>query len=426
MHKNILVYPCGTEISFEIFNSLSSEKTITLFGANSVPGHADFLYKNIFTNAPFSGDEKLIDFLNDLISKNSIDFIYPAHDDALTYLSENRHRLKCAVLSCDTETVKISRSKVLTYKKLNKAKYLPFYSTNFTDFSSYPFFAKPCIGQGSFGTQKIESQSDLAKLNNFIDYVFCEYLPGEEFTIDCFTGLNNKLLFCNCRTRERIRNGISVRSKIVPITKEIKAIAYDINKKLKFYGAWFFQVKLDKNNHPKLMEVAPRIAGTMCVTRALGVNLPLLTVFLFCGLNIKILPNKYPVIADKCFSAKYNLSLDFEYIYLDFDDTLIINNNVNAFLLMFLYQCLNLNKKIILITKHQSNIIDDLNKFKISHNIFFKIITLKKDDEKYKFIKEKKSIFIDDSFSERKRVMEMCNINCFGLENIDALIDWRK
>lgn len=426
MKINVLIYPCGTEIAFEIFNSLSNDKSISLYGANTIESHGSFLFKHIFTNAPMSGDKKLIQFLNKIINEYSIDFIYPAHDDALLYLTENRGNLNCEVISSDLDVVRTTRSKLLTYKKFQGKKFIPFFSANASDFLSYPFFAKPDIGQGSFGIQKIESKGDLNKLNKAHSYVYCEFLPGEEFTIDCFTDRYGNLLFCNCRTRERIRNGISVRSRTIPISNEIKAIADDINCKLNLRGAWFFQVKLDKNSHPKLLEIAPRIAGTMCVSRALGINLPLLTIYLFSGIDVKIIPNKYSILVDKCFFAKYQLSLSYKYVYVDFDDTFIINGKINTFLLMFLYQCINSNKKIILLTRHKKDIIKDLRKFRVSKDIFHKIITLSENEKKSNFIGNKSSIFIDDSFSERADVKLNCDINCFGTDMIDALIDWRK
>ena len=40
--------------------------------------------------------------------------------------------------------------------------------------------------------------------------IVCEYLPGEEYTVDCFSDREHGLLFAGARVRRRTRNGISV------------------------------------------------------------------------------------------------------------------------------------------------------------------------------------------------------------------------
>ena len=44
--KNILVFPCGSEIALEIYKSLEFSTHFTLFGASSVKDHGEFIYKN--------------------------------------------------------------------------------------------------------------------------------------------------------------------------------------------------------------------------------------------------------------------------------------------------------------------------------------------------------------------------------------------
>ena len=52
--------------------------------------------------------------------------------------------------------------------------------------------------------------------------------------------------------------GISFRSTAMEVTEEIKRIAHCINETVSLNGAWFFQVKKDRNGALKLMEFAPR------------------------------------------------------------------------------------------------------------------------------------------------------------------------
>src|SRR5205807_5316693 len=105
-----------------------------------------------------------------------------------------------------------------------------------------------------------------------------EHLPGPEYTIDCFSDRDAGLLFCGGRRRVRVRNGISVNSVLVDDPR-FHALALQIASRLKLWGAWFFQVREATDGELRLLEVGPRIAGTMALHRVLGVNFPLLSIY---------------------------------------------------------------------------------------------------------------------------------------------------
>ena len=94
--------------------------------------------------------------------------------------------------------------------------------------------------------------------------------------------------------------------------------------------------------------------------------------------------------------------------------------------MMFLYQCVNEKKEIILITKHINDINETLRDLKIDARLFDEIINIEKSDEKCRYINnEKLSIFIDDSFSERMKISNTFEIPVFDLDAVESLIDWR-
>ena len=74
--------------------------------------------------------------------------------------------------------------------------------------TNYPMFAKPDIGNGSRGVRVIHNEEELNALPE--GYVVREYLPGDEFTVDCFTDQSGVLLFASPRKRTRISGGIAV------------------------------------------------------------------------------------------------------------------------------------------------------------------------------------------------------------------------
>lgn len=424
-NKNILIFPCGSEIGLEIHNSLKYFKYFTLFGGSSVNDHGRMVFKNYIDSIPFISEKNYIEKLNEIIDEYKIDFIYPAHDSVVLELADKRDLLNCEVITADYFTCDICRSKKKTYKIFSKIS--PFLYNDSAEPKEYPIFLKPDVGEGSKGVAKVENKEEIDNLiKKDSSLLILEYLPGKEFTIDCFTDKNKKLIFCNMRERIRTKSGISVNSKTtLNSDSKILEFANLLNEKLNFKGAWFFQVKKDINNNYKLLEVAPRIAGTMCLYRNSGINFPLLSIYVWMDQEVKIINNNLNIEVDRALINRFNVNYDYSTVYVDFDDSLIIKDKINIVLMMFLYQCKNKGKKVILITKHINNIFDSLQKYCISKEIFTKIINLSQNEEKYEYIDEKESIFIDDSFIERYKIHVNCGIPCYDLDMIESLIDWK-
>ena len=424
--KNILVFPAGTEIAFEIHDALKNSKFVNLFGATSVPCHAEFVFQTCVTGLPFVDDPTLISALNRVIDAYGIDYVYPAHDSALLRFSEERDALHAEVIASARETVEVCRSKNKTYRFLSGAPYLPAFYLSADEIPGYPVFIKPAVGQGSQGARMIKDRTHLEEaLSEGQEYTICEYLPGEELTVDCFTDRHGSLLVVSPRSRERILAGIAVRSRNLPLTEELRSIAEDINRRLSFNGAWFFQVKKNATGQFRLLEIAPRIAGTMGLTRNLGINMPLLTLYNFWGIDVSLIPNREELLLDRAFISRFRTDLSYNSVYVDFDDTLLVRGKVNAFLMMFLYQAFNQGKRLCLLTRHSTDIFTDLEKACIPASLFSEIIRLEEAGAKTDYITPD-SIFIDDSFSERKRVRDALGIPVFDLDMVESLIDWRS
>ena len=424
--KNVLVFPAGTEIAFEIHSALKYSKFIKLFGGTSVDCHADFLFENCIDGFPYIGEDGFVNYLNAVIEKYNIDFIYPAHDSVLLELTKRKNEIKAQVVTSSLETVEICRSKNRTYEYLEGESYIPVVYKTAEKVKQYPVFIKPSVGQGSEGARRIDTADELKEaLKEDAEYAICEYLPGEEYTADCFTDRRGELLTVKFRRRERIRAGIAVRTKIIPLDERIMEIAVNINSHFSFNGAWFFQVKKNLAGEYRLMEISPRIPGTMGISRNLGINFPLLTLYNIWGYDVSILDNKNDIILDRAFISRFKTNVEYENIYIDFDDTIIINGKVNIQLMMFLYQSLNKGKRIFLLTKHGNDIHESLLKHSISEKMFRKIIHISADSDKSQYISERSSIFIDDSFAERRNVSEKCGIPVFDLDMVESLLDWR-
>lgn len=426
MKTNVLVFPCGSEVGLEINKSLNLSTHFELFGASSVEDHGKLVFQNYINDLPFVDDEQFITRINQVIDRHKIKYIIPAHDDAVTILSQAvaDGKLNCSVLTSPAKTCEIARSKLKTYQELSGDVLVPkvYKSAEAIPKTDFPVFLKPDASQGSKGTYLAESISDVhSQTSKNPELIILEYLPGKEYTVDCFTDKNGILRFCEGRQRARISNGISVKSFIISDPRFMQ-VAQTINKKLKFRGVWFFQLKEDRHGELVLMEFAPRVAGTMGLSRCRGVNLVLLSLFDAMDFDIDITENKYELTIDRALENSYQSNLKYKNVYIDFDDLVIFHGKVNTQILAFIYQCFNNQIKVHLLTRHKADLTKSLKKHRLS-SLFDSITWVKDNTDKSDYIKEPDSIFIDDSFAERKKVQLNCNIPVFDGHMLEALME---
>lgn len=417
---HVLVFPAGEINSIELHDALCSCVNIKLFGASSIDRHGEYVFKNYISGVPMISEKNFMDEFNKIILKNKIDVIFPTHDTIAEFFAQNQDKINAKIIVASKETSEICRNKEKTFELFKNEKFCPKIYKNITEF---PVFIKPKVGQGSVGSKLIKNENDLpAQLN---DFVICEYLPGEEFTVDCFTDKSGELKVIYPRSRQRIFGGVCVAGQSEVLTDEIKYIANAINSKLKFNGLWFFQIKKDKDGKFKLLEISTRCAGTMCLARAMGVNIALMSVYNAMGYDVEVLPNEYELKMDRTLISRYKMDYQYDTVYFDFDDTLIIDEQVHLPAIKFLYQCKNQGKKVILITRHEPDLFKTLEKHAISQELFTEIIKIDFETEKTEFIKPLGAIFVDNAHKERKKVKEKFNIPVFDVEGIEVLLDWR-
>ncbi|GHU50069.1 carbamoylphosphate synthase large subunit short form [Clostridia bacterium] len=422
----VLVFPAGEINSVELHDALAACVNVRVYGASSIERHGGFVFKNYIGGVPMLRSPDFISAINKIIVDHSIDVIIPTHDDVALFLADNQNSLNAKILTCDRETAETCRDKKLTYEMFRDYDFCP---KTFSGAVQFPVFIKPRKGQGGAGSQIVRSRADVPSGLNWSDYVICEYLPGEELTVDCFTDKDGTLRAILPRSRQRVFGGVSVSGQNETLTTEIERIADTINYALRFLGLWYFQIKRDTGGNFKLLEISARCAGTMCLSRVLGVNLPLLSVYAAIGRKTEVFKNTYNVIVDRTLISRYKTNLTYESVYIDFDDTIIIGGKVNLQAVRFLYQCVNEGKRVILITRHSAShsdsVYDTMKRHKISADLFSEIAELGISTPKYTAIKEDGAIFIDNAYAERKEIFEKLNIPVFDVSEIEVLLDWR-
>lgn len=420
----VLVFPSGTEIAMEIWQSLKDCRGIELYGASSATSsHGPYVFSKHY-EIPDVHDPRWLDELNLLLRRECIDYVFPAHDDVVLALAEKRDNVASGVVSSPAETCIITRSKLKTYRLLNGTVPTPIVYESPDSVPEYPVVVKPDIGQGSQGVAIVRSESELRALVSRVPgLIITEYLPGDEYTVDCFTDRERGLLFCRGRQRIRVKSGIAMNSR--PVHDEsFYHFARAISEKLAFHGAWFFQIKKDREGHLKLLEVAPRIAGTMALHRVQGVNFALLSLLEQERVPVDVLPYDFTVEIDRALVNRYRHNLVYGTVYVDLDDTLVVGGKVNTSLIRFVYQCVNNQIPVVLLTKHEDNLEGYLKRHRLA-GLFDRIVKVPRGEPKAHYIKESDAILIDDSFQERRECAAR-GIMTFDTSMIEVLLDERR
>ena len=428
MRKKVLIYPGNSYSAEEIYWCLKYSLRYEPVVGNHGSAHLEYIAPEVyFGKLPLIFDSDFFVRFNELIARENISFVIPAHDTVAEFLTANSNSINCTVVCSCAETASICRHKRKTYEVLDGCPFVPRVYDSVDASIEFPLFAKDDIGQGGKNSCIVNDFPQLKQLleNSEIDYVITEYLPGDEITVDCFTDRHGTLLFCQPRARDTILTGMSGRSHIIHDDGEVAAIGNAINSRIKFQGYWYFQCKRDSERRYKLMEVSTRFAGTYCLSKNLDVNFPVLALSDKEGIDISIIPNEYGLSADRGYKNVYKLDLEYETVYFDFDDTLVSNRTKYIVPTMaFLFQCLNKGKKTILLTRHAYDIYETLENLHIDRHVFYKVVELEPGISKAEYIDiGERCILIDNSFAERADVKSTLGIPTFDICNLDCLID---
>jgi len=422
--QRILVFPCGSEVGLEIHRSLRYSAHFEVIGGSSVEDHGRFVFEHYIGGLPFHDAPGFADALARIVEDQSIDAIYPAMDAVADTLHRLAPRLGCRVIGSRAEMTAICASKAATYASLDGVVPLPqAYASS--EVAHYPIFIKPDRGYGTRNCVKADNQEAaqqfLARTPGQ-HMLLLEYLPGREWTVDCFSDRHGVLRFHAARGRDRISNGISVRtSPSHDFAATFADWAQSIQSVLRPRGAWFFQAREDTQGQPRLLEVAARLGGSSGLFRCQGVNFALLSAFDAFEQDVDIAPNTYALELDRALDSRYRLDIAYSHVFVDLDDCLIVRGRINHQLVGFLYKALGEGKGITLLTRHARNPHETLRAWRIGE-LFDRVVHLMPHEKKSSHIDQQNAIFIDDSFAERQDVAQRSFIPVFAPDMVEALL----
>jgi carbamoyl-phosphate synthase large subunit len=138
---------------------------------------------------------------------------------------------------------------------------------------SYPVVVKPRSGSGSRGFLIVSSGAELTALAGEPGLLVQEFLPGEEYSIDVLADAGGRVIAVVPRLRARVDSGVSVGGRTVH-DGELESFGRAVAEATGVTFVANVQCKRDAGGRPALLEVNPRMPGTLGLTIASGVDMP--------------------------------------------------------------------------------------------------------------------------------------------------------
>ncbi|MDE1766239.1 MAG: ATP-grasp domain-containing protein [Thaumarchaeota archaeon] len=265
---------------------------------------------------PRGDSKRYVDHLLRLCKKEKIDVIMPGSNPEILTISKNKDFLISNYIYpaiSEYDAITKTMDKNLVYKILEKNKIsIPdfFHVQSKKEFlqairklgyPKFPVCFKPSSytsSGGARGFRILRKENSLKKIildskpgsaeidydtalrlletSKNLDLLVMEYLPGREYSVYVLAD-KGKTIYCIANLRERLEQFYSFQA--VTINDErINSICKRIVNALDLSYNVNIQLKLSRNGIPKVVEINPRMGGSIVLPSAAGINMPYLAV----------------------------------------------------------------------------------------------------------------------------------------------------
>jgi carbamoyl-phosphate synthase large subunit len=318
---NILMTGGGAPGAAGIIKCLLQESNFNIVVADANPNAVGGYLASDFETIPFASDPGFIDSVIALCREKNIHVLLPLVTKEVIPLSQHIKEFELAgvkLLVSPTTSLEIANDK----SKL--LEFLQWRGIDVPDFRivetpeqfetaakelGYPqktICFKPSVSNGSRGFRIIAAELDeghllfnvkpnsthisysnairILSIKPFPELLVSEYLPGEEYSVDCLAK-NGEAILVVPRLRKKMISGISVEGEFIQ-DKNIIEYCQQIIHELQLHGNIGIQVKASANGKFLLLEINPRVQGTISAGLGAGINLPVLAIKQELGLSI--------------------------------------------------------------------------------------------------------------------------------------------
>jgi carbamoyl-phosphate synthase large subunit len=290
----------------------TDERDIEIVGVDMNPDAYGFALVDVGYTVPAGGDDGYVSRMVDIAEREAADVVLPLTTAEIEPLAAARDAFDATVMVSEADALSVANDKGKLYGFLEEAGFdsTPAYrrvstEAEFRDavdelgYPENPVCFKPPVASGMRGFRVLDPENDrlthlleekpdsavttledvlpvLSSAETFPELAVMEYLPGEEYSVDVLA-MGDEVGPVVPRSRTRTRAGISFegtveqRQPLIDAATEISealGLSYNVN----------IQFKYDAAGEPKVLEINPRISGTIVMCVGAGVNLPYLAV----------------------------------------------------------------------------------------------------------------------------------------------------
>lgn len=321
MGINILMTGAGAPGAPGILKCLQSHPGFEVIMADANSNAVGRWLHAEFETIPLAQEKNFIEKLISICLERNIHILMPLVTRELIPLAQHRKEFEAQgtkVLVSNVDSLEVANNKSRLYQFLEwRGINVPAYRVVETvdqfkiaveelGFLEKPVCFKPSVSNGGRGFRIIANDIDehyllfnekpnstyitfdnsiqILSSKPFPELLVTEYLPGEEYSVDCLANRGETKLVIP-RLRKKMINGISVEGEFV---REENIIAYcsQIIKELQLHGNIGIQVKKSVAGKFLIIEINPRVQGTIVAGLGAGINLPMLAIKQELGLPI--------------------------------------------------------------------------------------------------------------------------------------------
>lgn len=310
----VLMTGAGAPGASGIIRSLraTDERDVHIVGVDMDPNAYGFALVDESYTVPAGGADGYVDRMTDIESRVGADVVLPLTTAELQPLSANRAAFDATVMVSEPDALRVANDKGKLYEFLAEEDFqaAPAYlrvetEAEFVDavealgYPDVPVCFKPPVASGMRGFRVLDERTDrltrlleekpdsavttlddvlpvLSSAETFPELAVMEYLPGEEYSVDVLAK-GDTVGPVVPRSRERTRAGITFEGVVEERTELIDAAA-EISRRLGLEYNVNIQFRYGSDGVPKVIEINPRVAGTIIMCVGAGANMPYLGV----------------------------------------------------------------------------------------------------------------------------------------------------
>jgi carbamoyl-phosphate synthase large subunit len=283
----ILVTGAGGAAGVTLLRALRGRATLVAADSDPVAVGLYFAPAERRLLLPRGDDPAFVDLVLDEAVSRGVDLVIPTVDIELRPLSAARERFAergVALLVENKWTLDLCFDKLRLMQTCADVVCVPrtVLLTPDTDEAALgslgrPLIVRPRRGSGGRGVAVVEDASWLAGFPSDGTILAQEMLPGTEYSVDVLAQADGQIVAAVPRSRDKVNSGIAVAGRTWH-DPQLQSIGALVAETIGAVGVVNVQLRESRDGTPALLEVNPRFPGTMSLTMAAGVNMPVLAV----------------------------------------------------------------------------------------------------------------------------------------------------